>query len=54
MSLRRRFDYHQFLTKIKLYIFETVSAAIVIAWLLEHAAKEIWPSIHQFWHFLVS
>ena len=45
---KQPFDYHQFLTKIKINTFETLSALIVISWLLEHALKEIRPALDYF------
>jgi len=49
---KRPFDYHQFLTKLKINTFETLSALIVISWLLEHALKEIRPALDYFLHFI--
>jgi hypothetical protein len=49
-----RFDYHEFLTKLELNTFKTLSALIVISWLFNHALKEIRPTLEYLWQFFHS
>jgi len=45
---KRQFDYHEFLTKLKINTFDTLSALIVISWVFEHALKEMRPVLDYF------
>ena len=50
---KRPFNYHRFLVSLKLHIFETITAIVVIIWLMDFAIKETRPALErivQFFH----
>lgn len=54
MSYRRRFDYPQFLTTLKLFAFETITTVVVIVLLLDFAIKELQPALKNIFQFFKS
>jgi len=49
-----RFDYHQFLTAVKTYTFETVITIIAVVWVIEHALQLIEPQLRHILQFFRS
>lgn len=49
---RRKFDYHQFLLKFKLYFVETVATVVFVVYVLHAIARELHPLIIDLWHVI--